>query len=199
MPVLPQFSSAADCYHRQGTFSTARHFCSRLQAGAWSKVRDRAKFEFCCLDKLFFLLRISVLHKIFPLFFFKGETPKDINFAGKARRKLRFTYLITYLLNYSLEQSPSWKANRFSASQEIPRILWKTKAHYSIHKCPTPVPIMSQFNPVHAPLPLLEYPFLYYPPIYAWVFQVASFLHVSPTKPCIHLSPPPYVLHAPSI
>ena len=23
-----------------------------------------------------------------------------------------------------MEQSPSWEANRFSASQEIPRILW---------------------------------------------------------------------------
>ena len=25
----------------------------------------------------------------------------------------------------------------------------------------------------------------YYPPIYAWVFQVASFPQVSPPKPCI--------------
>ena len=30
-------------------------------------------------------------------------------------------YLPTYLLTYSTEQSPSWKANRFSGSQEIPR------------------------------------------------------------------------------
>ena len=28
-----------------------------------------------------------------------------------------------YLLTYSMEQSPSWEANRLSASQEIPRIL----------------------------------------------------------------------------
>jgi len=30
--------------------------------------------------------------------------------------------LLTYLILYSMEQSPSWESNRFSASQEIPRI-----------------------------------------------------------------------------
>jgi hypothetical protein len=33
------------------------------------------------------------------------------------------------------------------------------------------------------------------PPIYAWVFQVVSFPQVSPLKPCMHLSSPPYVPH----
>ena len=32
---------------------------------------------------------------------------------------------LTHSLTNSMEQSPSWEANRFSASQEIPRILWK--------------------------------------------------------------------------
>ena len=31
-----------------------------------------------------------------------------------------------YLLTYSMEQSPSWEANWFSASQETPRILQNT-------------------------------------------------------------------------
>ena len=35
-------------------------------------------------------------------------------------------YLFTYLLTHSMEQSPSWEANRFSASQVIPRILWNS-------------------------------------------------------------------------
>jgi hypothetical protein len=30
----------------------------------------------------------------------------------------------SYLLTHSMEQSPSWEANRFAASQEISRILW---------------------------------------------------------------------------
>ena len=56
-----------------------------------------------------------------------------------------------YLLTYSLEQSHSWEANRSSASQEIPRILWNPKVHYCSHKCPPPVPILSHLNPVHTP------------------------------------------------
>ena len=55
------------------------------------------------------------------------------------------------LLIYSTEQS--FLRCRFSASQEIPRILWNPKAHYRIHKCPPPVPILSHINPVHAPHP----------------------------------------------
>jgi hypothetical protein len=50
-----------------------------------------------------------------------------------------------------MEQSPSSEANRFSASQEIPRILWNPKFHHRMHPWPPPIPNLSQLDPVHAP------------------------------------------------
>jgi len=46
-------------------------------------------------------------------------------------------------------QSPSWEANLFAASQEIPRISRNLKVHYRTHKRPPPVSILGQHNPVH--------------------------------------------------
>ena len=54
-------------------------------------------------------------------------------------------------LTYSVEQNPTSEANRFSASEEIPRISWNAKFHHCIHKCPPPVPIYSQLYPAHIP------------------------------------------------
>ena len=56
-----------------------------------------------------------------------------------------------YLLTYSTVQSPSWEANWFAASQEIPRISRDSKVHYRTHKRPPPVSILGQPNPVHIP------------------------------------------------
>ena len=49
-------------------------------------------------------------------------------------------------LTYSMEQSPSWEANQFSASQEIPHILWNPKVHYHIHRYPPPGPSISLYH-----------------------------------------------------
>jgi len=43
---------------------------------------------------------------------------------------------LIYLLTYSIDQSPSWESNQFSASKKIPRILWNPKVHYCIYTCP---------------------------------------------------------------
>ena len=64
--------------------------------------------------------------------------------------KLKYSRLI-FLLTYSTQHSPSSEANQFPVTQEIPRILWNPKVHYRIHKCPSPVPILSQLHPVHTP------------------------------------------------
>jgi hypothetical protein len=44
------------------------------------------------------------------------------------------------LLTYSKEQSLSWEANRFSANQEIPRILWDPEGSLPHSQVPATCP-----------------------------------------------------------
>ena len=69
----------------------------------------------------------------------------------ETRLTIMSTIYLSYLLTYCMEQSPSFEANRFSATQEIPLILWNPKVRYHIHTCPPPVPTLSHIDPVQAP------------------------------------------------
>ena len=93
----------------------------------------------------------------------------------------------TYLLTYSMVQSPSWVANWFAASQEILRISWNPKVHYRTYKCPPPVPILGQHNPVHIPtfhlleiLPNIIHPSMLRSP--QWSLSL-RFPHQDPIRP----------------
>jgi len=77
---------------------------------------------------------------------------KDL--AGQLRywmheRNIQTCRTLTDWLAYSMEQSPSSETNWFSGSQETPHVLWNPMFHYRIHKCPSPVPILNQLDPVH--------------------------------------------------
>ena len=62
--------------------------------------------------------------------------------------------------------------------------------------CPYPQPARSSPYP-H--ISFLENPSKYYPPIYFWFSQMVPYPQVSPPKPCISRSSPPYALHIPPI
>jgi hypothetical protein len=66
-------------------------------------------------------------------------------------------WLTDWLTNWlTMKQSPSWVAKRSSASQDIPRILWNSNAHYLIHRSPPPILFLSQINPLHDPSNFLK-------------------------------------------
>ena len=55
----------------------------------------------------------------------------------------------SYLLTYSMVQSPFWEANSFAASQEIPRISLNPNVPYRTHKRLPPVSILDHLLEIH--------------------------------------------------
>jgi len=99
-----------------------------------------------------------------------------------------------------MDQNPSRGRNKSSASQKNTRILWNPTVSLHIHKRRPPIPILSQINPVHAPIShILEIYFNIVLPSKLrsskWSLSLRSpHLNIS-----MHLSCTPYVLQSPSI
>ena len=76
---------------------------------------------------------------------------KLLSFKYTIYLKLMNGQHVNVILTYSMVRSPSWEANWFAASQEIPCISRNPKVHYRTHKRPPPVSILGQPHPVHIP------------------------------------------------
>ena len=62
--------------------------------------------------------------------------------------QLRYHVCFQDLDGVTNEHRPFWEAVSFSASQEIPHILWNPKVHYHTQKNLPPIPILSHLRPV---------------------------------------------------
>jgi hypothetical protein len=102
---------------------------------------------------------------------------------------------VTGVAQNSMQQSPSWEANRSSATKDIPRILWNQKVHYRIQKSPPLVPILSQINLVHTPHPIFVRSILILSSLLRLDLPSGSFSRVYSPNSSMHLSSPSYVLH----
>jgi hypothetical protein len=67
-----------------------------------------------------------------------------------------------------MELSPSWEANRCSAAQVIPSILWNLKFRYGIQNTSSLISILSHMNTFNIRR-ISFMPIKYYPPIYIYV------------------------------
>ena len=102
--------------------------------------------------------RVSVLWgfiKKIILTYFKIICIYKLNFRFFNKSRYRKIYSFATLshlhLTYSMVQSPSWEANWFAASQEIPCISRNPKVHHRTHKGLPPVSIWA--NPIQSIYP----------------------------------------------
>ena len=119
----------------------------------------------------------------------------DNQFGPRVNIKCIYTYLLTPRNRVLLE-----KLTGFQLVKKFPAFYGTRKVHYRSHKCPPPVPTLSQLNPVNTPIPyFLKIHLNIILPSTSWSPPMVSFPQVSLPKPYAHLSLPPYVPHAPPI
>jgi hypothetical protein len=144
----------------------------------------------CCDEKphiLFNAVSLRTEHKII-MYYLYGISSLNINrlvFGRQTHFFLRNAETSSYTI-------PSLQANSFPLSQEIVHILQISMLITLFHKGPHFFPILGQ-------MPIGCIPSYFYPPIYAKVFQVASFLQVTPKYPSSSLASPPCVPQDPPI
>jgi len=69
------------------------------------------------------------------------------------------------MINYT-DQRLSWEVNSYSASEQSPCLIRKSKVHYSVHSNLPQVPILGQMHPVHNFAP-------YFPKIHSNIYLSA--------------------------
>ena len=70
----------------------------------------------------------------------RNYRPKHVELIGIINKPL-LMHLVACLY-YCISEARPYK-------HKFPRILWNPKVHYRIHKCPPPLPILSELDPGH--------------------------------------------------
>jgi hypothetical protein len=85
------------------------------------------------------------------MFLFGNRCTLTVVLCGYSINKRKYIAVGTavLLLTYCMDRSPPWEADQsLQLVKKFPVFLWNPKVLYRTHKCPPPVPILSQLHPV---------------------------------------------------